>query len=57
MRKHPKHKYVAHQFDFEDEPHYLHFYKPHWWSRWKLDMNGNIPAIYRKKNGRMVEVL
>lgn len=52
-----KERFVAHQFDFEGEPHYLRYTKRYWWSRWKLDMNGNIPAIYRKKNGRMVEVL
>lgn len=52
-----KHKFVPHQFDFEDEPHYLHFYKPHWWSRWRCEMNFNRPAIYRVKNGRFVEIL
>lgn len=57
MSKYPKHKYVAHQFDFEDEPHYLHFYKPHWWSRWRCEMNPFGPAIYRIKNGRFVETL
>ena len=57
MRKCPKHKYVAHQFDFEEEPHYLHFYKLHWWSRWRCEMNFNRPVIYRIKNGRFVEIL
>ena len=36
---------------------YAIYSKRHWWIRWKIEMNGNIPAIYRKKNGGMVEVL
>lgn len=52
-----RHKYIKHQFSFEDTPHYLHLYKRHWWSKWKLEMNGVTPAIYKFKNGNLVEIL
>lgn len=52
-----RHKYVKHQFSHEEEPHYLHWYKKHWWGRWKLEMNMFAPAIYKVRNGKLVEIV
>ena len=43
-------KYIAHQFQYEDEPHYIRKIKNHWWSKWKIDMRGNYPAMFRKRD-------
>ena len=33
--------------------HYIRKYKKHWWNRWKITMDGNIPARYDKISGVM----
>lgn len=29
--------------------HYIKEYKEHWWSKWKVEMDGQCPRIYFNK--------
>lgn len=44
-----KAKYSMMHFGFDAEPHYIKKVKEHWWSRWRIVMDGQHPLLFRKR--------